>query len=82
MTEQLGNQLEHHGIREGDLRAWCENTGMLEDIRVDRLKFRKEEGEDAAFGTGKEFTLLALSCVRIVEGAAWSYRRLDPRGDG
>ncbi|CAN0520819.1 unnamed protein product [Ectocarpus sp. 12 AP-2014] len=67
--EQLGNQLEHHGIRESDLRAWCESSGMLEDLSVDRIGFSKGEGEDGAFGTGREFTLLAATCVRKAEGA-------------
>ncbi|CAM9853643.1 unnamed protein product [Pylaiella littoralis] len=66
---ELGNELEHHGIRESDLAAWCESSGMLEALSVDRLSFRKEEGEDAAFGTGHEFTLLAATCVRKAEGA-------------
>ncbi|CAB1114906.1 unnamed protein product [Ectocarpus sp. CCAP 1310/34] len=66
---ELGNQLEHHGIRESDLRAWCESSGMLEDLSVDRIGFSKGEGEDGAFGTGREFTLLAATCVRKAEGA-------------
>ncbi|CAN0506481.1 unnamed protein product, partial [Ectocarpus sp. 12 AP-2014] len=42
---ELGNQLEHHGIRESDLRAWCESSGMLEDLSVDRIGFSKGGGE-------------------------------------
>lgn len=43
---------------------------MLQDITVERLRFHKEEGEDGSFGTGKEFTMLAMSCVRREEGEA------------
>eukprot|EP00752_Nemacystus_decipiens_P007205 g6449.t1 len=67
---ELGNQLEHHGIREADLREWCQSSGTLEDLTVDRIAFRKEDGEDGAFGTGHEFTLLAATCVRKAEDAA------------
>lgn len=42
---------------------------MLEALSVDRISFRKGEGEDAAFGEGHEFTLLAATCVRKAEGA-------------
>lgn len=76
-NDQLGNELEHHGIREADLRAWCEATGMLRDVRVERISFRKEEGEDASFGTGREFQMLAMSCVRKVEGGAARAARLS-----
>lgn len=51
------------------MRAWCDSSGMLEDLSVDRIGFSKEEGEDGAFGTGREFTLLAATCVRKAEGA-------------
>ena len=66
----MGVELEHHGIREADLRGWCEGTGIVEDLSVDRLLFRKEDGVDGAFGTGKEFTLLAFSGVRKASGGA------------
>lgn len=46
---QLGNQLEHHGIRESDLRAWCESSGKLEALAVDRIRFKKEDGEDGTY---------------------------------
>lgn len=61
---QLGNHLEHHGIHEADLRAWCEKTGILEDLHVERIPFRKEAGKDGAFGSGNEFNMLAFTCVR------------------
>lgn len=63
--DKIGNQLEHHGIAEKDLRAWCENTGVLEDIQVDHMPFKKEAGgQGGGFGTGVEFQMLALSCVK------------------
>lgn len=48
---------------------------------MDRLKFRKGDGEDAEFGTGKEFTLLALSCVKKVEGAGARAARNSAAGE-
>lgn len=67
---QIGNQLEHHGLRGTDLLDWCANTGVLENMTVDRLPFRKEDGENGAFGVGKEFNLLALSCTKKAGGGS------------
>lgn len=67
MGKQVGDHLESHGIAEGDLRSWCNKTGQLEDIQVDRIPFRKERGMMGAFGTGPEFQLLALSCTKKLE---------------
>lgn len=41
---------------------------MLEDVQVDRIPFLKEDGEQGAFGVGKEFNLLAFSCTRAPGG--------------
>ncbi|CAM9487147.1 unnamed protein product, partial [Sphacelaria rigidula] len=67
---EIGNQLEHHGLRETDLLGWCASTGVLENTTVDRLPFRKEDGEKGAFGVGKEFNLLALSCTKKAGGGS------------
>lgn len=67
-SSQIGNELEHHGLRESDLREWCNSTGVLEDIEVDRVPFRKEDGEQGAFGVGKEFNLLVMTCTRQAGG--------------
>ena len=37
---------------------------------MERLPFRKEDGENGAFGTGTEFTMLAFSCVREASNGA------------
>lgn len=59
----MRNQLEHRGIHEVDLRAWCEGTGILVDLQVERLLVRKDHG---AFDSSREFDMLAFSCVRKV----------------
>lgn len=65
--EKIGNQLEHHGISEVDLRSWCEKTGVLEDVQVERVPFHFEGDMYGAFGTGEKFQLLALSCTKKID---------------
>lgn len=67
-VQQGGGQLEHHGLRRADLRDWCESTGILENVEVDRIPFRMQEGEQGNFGVGEGFTLLALTCTREAGG--------------
>lgn len=65
--EKLGNQLEHRGISDVDLRSWCENSGVLDDVQIERVQFLFEGGMHGTFETGEQFQLLTLSCTKKID---------------
>lgn len=67
---EVGNELEHHGLREADVRAWCASTGLLEGVSVEHIPFKMEKGERGAFGVGMDFNLLAITCTRQAGGGS------------